>query len=431
MKAKLISIIAIILLGVLALGITISNYTSVEMNYNTYLAKARSNAANQLPYNAYNYYKSAFGIRCDSELIYKEYLEQARLLGGRFYSSAITEYVEYFPMSAEAYETLCKFYYDEQKHSQVLETALAAREKGVATETVKNLYNECAYMYRTVRAEIQEPQSFLGGVALVKVEEKYGYLRENGNFLLAPLYFAASPMFGTSAAVNDGTEWHIINDAGYKIARTDERIDYAGIAIGNKIPVSKDGKYAYATAELRLPQEFLYDYASNFKNGVAAVKKGEKWALINAQEQQITDYVFDDIVLDEFDTCCNAGVIFVKKDGKYYMANPQGGKITEQAFDDVRPFVSAEPAAVCISGKWGFIDTAGQIVIEPQYENAKSFNIGIGAICVDGLWGYINNVGTQRIKNEFEDCLSFSANGITAVKEKGEWKYIRLLPYCN
>lgn len=431
MKVKLISIVAVIVIGILVLMLAVSNHTAVEREYNTNLEKARANAENLIPYNAYNYYKAAFKTRCDDEDVYQEFLEQAALLGDSYYRSAVKDYVVKFPMSATAYELLCKMYYEAGSYSMLLDTALEAREKNVATAQVAEWYTECSYMLRSVKSGVEDPQPFLGGYALVKIRGKYGYIKESGEFLLAPIYTEASAMMGANAAVNDGEEWHIINRAGFKIARTSTPVDYMGILTGGKIPVSKDNKYAYATSSLRIPKDLPYDYASNFKNGVAAVKKGNKWALINTNEEQITDYIFEDIILDEYDTCCNEGVIFVKKDGKYYMLNSKGSRITDQAFDDAKSFAGSGPAAICISGKWGFVDKTGKIVIEPQYEDAKSFNIGLGAICVEGAWGYINTKGTIRIECQFEDCQSFAKNGIVAVKEKGMWKYVRLLSYCD
>ena len=431
MKAKLISIISVILIGILVLLLTISNHSAVEKNYNSNLANARASAEKLIPYNAYNYYMKAFEIRCEDEAVYQEFLAQAELLGDSYYNNAVKDYVVKFPTSSTAYELLCKMYYESGSYSTLLDTALEAREKNVATAQVAEWYNECAYMLRSVKSGVEDPQPFLGGYALVKINDTYGYIKESGDFLLAPVYTGASAMMGSNAAVNDGEEWHIINSAGFKVARTSKPVDYMGILIGGKIPVAVDGKYAYVTSALTIPDNLPYDYASNFKNGVAAVKKGDKWALINTNEEQLTDYIFEDIILDDYDTCSSEGVIFAKKDGKYYMVNTQGGKISDQGFDDAKSFAGSGPAAVCISGKWGFADKTGKIVIEPQYEGANSFNIGLGAVCVDGAWGYINSSGTVRIDCQFEDCQPFAANGIAAVKEKGMWKYVRLLSYCD
>jgi hypothetical protein len=223
----------------------------------------------------------------------------------------------------------------------------------------------------------------------------------------------------------------MINTLGFTVARPDKAVDSMSLMINDKIAVSVSGKYGYTNAGLVIPETLPYDYASTFKNGVAAVKKGDKWALINAEEKQITEYIFEDIVLDEFDTCLNNGVVFAKKDGAYYMVDAKGNKIVDKKFEKVYPFAANEPAAVCVDGKWGFVDATGNMVIEPQYDDAKSFSLGLGAVCVDEKWGYINTEGEIRIAMTFEDCLPFAANGIAAVKLNNKWHYRQLLPYDN
>ena len=430
MKAKLFSVVAIVVIGIIVLSMTVSNYAAIENEYNANLASARANADNLLPYNAYIYYKAAFEIRCNDEAVYQEFLTQAEALGVSYYKAAIKDYVVKFPTSTTAHEMLCKMYYDEGSYRQVLTAALDARDKGAASTQVRDWYNECAYMLDTIKEGIAEPQSFVGSYALVKVNDKYGYINQNGDYLIAPVYAQASALTSSSFAVHDGEEWCIVNMAGFKVARTSVPVDYMGILVSGKIPVAKDGKYAYVTRSLQIPETLPYDYASNFKNGVAAVKKGDKWAIVDTDEKNITDFIFDDVVLDEYNTCGNQGALFVKKDGKYYLINTRGQRLLDQGFDAAEPFTEAGPAAVCLSGKWGFLDATGQMVIEPQYEGAKSFNIGMGAVCENGRWGYINTNGEIRVQCQFEDCKPFAANGIAAVKENGIWKYVRLLLYC-
>ncbi len=45
--------------------------------------------------------------------------------------------------------------------------------------------------------------------------------------------------------------------------------------------------------------------------------------------------------------------------------------------------------------KWGYVNTKGEVVIEPQYDSAYGFYEGLAAVAKDGKLGYINN------KNEF------------------------------
>lgn len=428
MRIKLISVALIILAGVLVVGILVSSSMATNEEYNNYLTSARSNAERNIPYTACQKYRQAFSIKCEDESIYQEYMEQCKKLGDSFYSNAVKDYINKFPESATAYEMLCKYYYESKSYTNVIKMATKARELGVATEQVKNYYIECFYMYKYIRTGLEDAATFLGSYALIKDNGMYGYLKDSGSYLIRPMYQDASAFLGSNAAVNDGQEWFMINSSGYKVAAPIESIESMSFLSNNKIRISKDGKYGYTNTSFSIAENLPYDYASNFKNQVAAVKKGDKWALINVNEEYITDYIFEDILLDENETCINGGVIFVKNKGKYYMMNKEGNKISDQGFDDAYPFVSSEPAAVCIKDKWGFVDSTGKIVIEPQYTQAKSFSNGLAAVSTNGMWGYINTANVVRIEQTFTECKPFS-NGIAAVKENGVWNYIKLLAY--
>lgn len=429
MKLKLISIIMALVLGIAAIVTSLSAYMERESSYNNYLEKARYNAQREIPYNAYQNYLKAFAIRCESESIYREYIEQCRLLGADYYAKAVEEYVERFPNSADAYEMLGQRYYETSNYKNLVKLALEARQKGIATEQVRQWYMECAYMLKNLSSGYEDVQSMIGGYARVKVAGKYGFVKQSGKYLIAPRYEQATLYMNECAAVQEDGIWQIVNSLGYRVALPSKPADSLGMIIGGIMSVSIDGKYGYTNSSLQIPEELPYDYASTFKNGVAAVMKDGKWALINTSQQLVTEFIFDEIVLDEFDTCINSGVIFVRKDGKYYMMNSEGAKISEQAFDAVQPFADGGLAAVSIGGKWGFADTTGAIVIDPQYEDARSFGADLGGVCIDGLWGYISKSGEIRVECQFEDCRPFNSSGIAAVKENDLWKFVQLLGY--
>ena len=44
-------------------------------------------------------------------------------------------------------------------------------------------------------------------------------------------------------------------------------------------------------------------------------------------------------------------------------------------------------------GRWGFIDKAGKIVINPQFDDAMSFTNGMSRVRLSGKTGYIGPDG--------------------------------------
>ena len=85
---------------------------------------------------------------------------------------------------------------------------------------------------------------------------------------------------------------------------------------------------------------------------------------------------------------------------------------------------------VLVHGKWGFIDNTGNIVVDPQFEYARSFSEGFAAVLVGDKYGYIDEIGNIAIEPQFTHCLDFS-EGFAGVQIDGEegqiygnWTYI-------
>jgi hypothetical protein len=55
-----------------------------------------------------------------------------------------------------------------------------------------------------------------------------------------------------------------------------------------------------------------------------------------------------------------------------------------------------------VDDKYGYINTKGEVVINPQFEAACSFSDGAAAVLKDGKWGYIDTSGNFIISPQFE-----------------------------
>ncbi len=49
-------------------------------------------------------------------------------------------------------------------------------------------------------------------------------------------------------------------------------------------------------------------------------------------------------------------------------------------------------------GVWGYIDKAGEIAIELQFDFALVFSEGLAVVMVDGKWGYVDKTGKTVIQ---------------------------------
>lgn len=172
-----------------------------------------------------------------------------------------------------------------------------------------------------------------------------------------------------------------------------------------------------------------YDEVSAMGNGVAAVKSDNKWSLIDTKGKKVTKDKYDSVVMDSKGIVCRNDRVFAKQNGYYYLFDSKGNKVVKTKFDDARLFADDGYAAVCVDGKWGFVDKDGKQVIKPQFNEAHSFSNGLAAVRFTNGWGYVDEKGNKVIATGFDDACDFNEQGKTFVKTDDKWQVLTLYLY--
>jgi len=94
------------------------------------------------------------------------------------------------------------------------------------------------------------------------------------------------------------------------------------------------------------------DYISSFNEGIAAIKKNNKWAFINKDGDIVVDFRNDLVTTKSKD-----GNYPIFKDGRCLIVNKKNG-----------------------ISYFGYINTSGKTVIEPRFLNAINFNNNIATV---------------------------------------------------
>ena len=90
-----------------------------------------------------------------------------------------------------------------------------------------------------------------------------------------------------------------------------------------------------------------------------------------------------------------------------------------------KPSEDSTGLPVKVSGKWGYVNGSGQLVINPQFDNAEEFHEGRASVCLgkpctwwespgDSLWGYIDTSGKVIVTPQYASAPSFS-EGLASV----------------
>jgi hypothetical protein len=178
------------------------------------------------------------------------------------------------------------------------------------------------------------------------------------------------------------------------------------------LKVTIGGKEGYIDRTGRIAINPQYDSASDFAEGLALVCVGpcdqDHWA-----GYRYTDGLETEALEQTF---------------KYGYIDEAGRMVINPMFESAENF-SEGLAGVCIGngcyysrpsdkpkqeGKWGFIDKTGAMVILPQFQYASAFHEGLAAVSVGGKWGYIGKTGRFAINPQFDSASEFD-NGIASV----------------
>lgn len=111
--------------------------------------------------------------------------------------------------------------------------------------------------------------------------------------------------------------------------------------------------------------------------------------------------------------------------GKYGYINTSGNIAITPQFEDANDFNDSGLACVKLNGKYGYINARGNIEITPQFEYVENFtNNGLAKVQLNGKYGYINTNGNIVITPQFKEASGFGENGLAAVKLNGKYGYI-------
>jgi len=177
----------------------------------------------------------------------------------------------------------------------------------------------------------------------------------------------------------------------------------------------------------------IYDWASEFYEGLAAVEQNGKQGYIDKHNNVVIPFIysyvedFNDGYATVYD---DRGEHKIEKDGSLYITPKEyEGKYGYVEYDEfpyiatdvVIPFIyenakefSEGFAAVQKDGKWGYINKKGKLICPFIYDEAERFSEGLAAVKKDRRWGYINDKGELAIPLWFADAKPFS-DGLAAV----------------
>ncbi len=431
-KKRLTLIVVLIAILALVWLLALKTATSTEHidTQNALVAEADGLAAKELYVRAIPLYEEALTYETDRIPEIEEKLLSA-LLGFESYDK-YCKLVESRDAAGRAkveeYVTAAEIYLGSLK----LVNAISLIDRGIDALGAQALYelgeaNRYAYKLRTTKySEIvtsADNYNMLG-----KNGDKWYFIDEDGRTRIdAGFDETYLPNARGFVVVSQDGTFYCLDGSGNRYGVDENPLEEV-FGINDRFIIAKqDGLYGYYNADFQLVSEsHRFDEVTMNSNGFAAVRKGDKWGTITDGLAAGIDFIFEDVALSSCGTLFTENAGMVKHNGLWYLIDPGANKLSEEGFSDAKAPESTEPVAVAnASGKWGFIDRTGALVIDYQFDDAKSFSNGLAAVKQGGDWCYVNLKGEVVIDESFEEATPFK-NGIATVKTRDGIAIIQL-----
>ena len=426
--------ITILIIGISLIGTIsfVNNFDNIDTAFNENVTLGDKAYKKEIYIDAIEYYGEASKSNPSNIDVKIKLADSYLKLGNNSqFESILKNIINSNEENETAYLKLAQYYERNGNFQQAYKTILD--DKGVLNIKKKNtLFESYKSFYQVVGAYVEDVTQWRGGYLPIRKGETWGLMNNTGSIIVDSIYkeIGCFSYEERVTPVFDGSLWHYIDESGYKKLVGDHVYSYLGNFTSGYAPACYNDKYGWIDRSFN-EYRMEYDYTTPFCNGVAAVKRGEKWALVNEELKQITKFKFDEIVLDENGFCANTKSIFVKEKGKYYLIGIDGKRIGKLKFDDVRAFNGNQYAAVKKGDKWGYIDTAGKLAIKYQYEDARSFANGVAGYKDNGVWGVIDQNNDVILEPMFDDVKTMNSNGILIIKNGEIWQCIQLYAFMN
>jgi predicted DNA-binding WGR domain protein len=218
--------------------------------------------------------------------------------------------------------------------------------------------------------------------------------------------------------VLSGEKWGYINRKGEYVINPQFQ-DAGFFREGLARVVSSDGKIGFINSDGKYEISAQYKSATYFSNGLAfVVSEGSYPVCID----KLGETQFSLKQVQRVFSFHEGLALIIPAEENYGYVNKAGETVINPQFDLVSHF-SEGLAKIQQKNKNGFIDKSGKIIINPQFDHVSDFHNGRAAFSNGNQKGYIGTKGNYIINPQFDDAGDFR-EGMAVIRSGREWGYI-------
>ena len=254
------------------------------------------------------------------------------------------------------------------------------------------------------------------GLYPINVSGKYGFMDRAGKTVITPQFDATYGFSEGLGSVKIGTKWGYINTKG--VVAITPQFDFAMPFRYGRARVQLANRYGYIDKEGKYIGSPTFLWASEFSGEFAAVQTADRaLALVNQSGKTV--------LLAQVDTlgyAFNSGLLPAASGGKWGFMDTTGKWVIDPQFEGVAGFADGR-APVKVGGRIGYVDLTGKFVVNPQYDQGNAFDEGYASFANGGKWGFIDTKGQEVCAAKFLAVGNFS-DGLAPAQTEDGWGFI-------
>ena len=276
--------------------------------------------------------------------------------------------------------------------------------------------------------QYDDAYSFSEGLARVRLKDKSGvyktgFINKKGEVVIQLKYDGWCDYYegfkGGLAIVGLNGKYGYVGKSGEEV--TEVKYNYCRVVEEGLALVRLYDKCGFVNEEGKEIIPLIYDDAYSFSEGLAAVKLNDKWGFIDKMGNEVIPLQYNSV--DSF------------SDGFALVRDSEVEKIIDKYnrvyYNGFRPFVLRRSfkngfMPFWQSFKYGFFNKEMKIVVPPKYDEVCNFCEGLAAVRLGDKWGYINEYGIEVIPLVYDYVSPFDG-GVAEVRVKDKSKLINII----
>ncbi|MFH0895215.1 MAG: WG repeat-containing protein [Bacteroidota bacterium] len=268
---------------------------------------------------------------------------------------------------------------------------------------------------------------------------KWGYMNTRGEEVIACTYEDAGEFSKGCADVYNEGKWIRIDTNGLPCDTCKKSQDYFGHPFETnngtfmkRFRIAERNHFqGIMSSDKKIVVPILFEQISgigdpSFKEGysqnVFRAKRYDKFGIIDTAGQIILPFEYD--YIDHFRNECN--LVMISRDKLCGMANRSFRFIIPCLYEGLNPYSIKGRVIYTEKGKNGILDTLGNRITEPIFDQIGWLNDGMARASKNKLFGMIDANGKEVIPFQYDQIGDKFYNGLLMFQQNGKWGFLDL-----